>query len=137
MSEQDWTTVVLKPKKKYQPNLTIKDSRSTTNPINDKVITKPLFISNKSSTNTNTIKKVYNEGINDKNPDIIPVMIDSKLSKQIQQARNSKGLTQAQLANAIHIPLRIIVDYEKGNCVRNGVYVDKIKRYLGIDKNTV
>jgi ribosome-binding protein aMBF1 (putative translation factor) len=121
MSEQDWTTVVLKPKKPSQ----------NINNLSSKVFNRQ----NKTIINTNnTTKKFYDK--DSSNPDIIPVMIDKTLSRQIQQARNSKGLTQSQLANAIHIPLSVIVDYEKGNCVRNGIYVDKIKRYLGIDKHT-
>lgn len=81
----------------------------------------------------NTVKKVVND---DGETEFIPVKVDMKFGQQMQQSRCAMKLTQKQLAGAVALPVSVINEYEKGTGVQNGQYVDKIKRFLKIDKNT-
>ena len=81
----------------------------------------------------NTVKKVVND---DGETEFLPVKVDMKFGQQMQQARCAMKLTQKQLAGAVALPVSVINEYEKGTGVQNGQYVDKIKRFLKIDKNT-
>ena len=58
--------------------------------------------------------------------------ITKELRLQIQQARNSKGLTQKQLANNCQLTQQIINDIESGKAIYNHQHINKIKRYLKI-----
>lgn len=53
------------------------------------------------------------------------------LGKAIQQARTSKGMTQAKLAQAINEKPQIINTYENGKAIPNGQIITKIERALG------
>jgi ribosome-binding protein aMBF1 (putative translation factor) len=61
--------------------------------------------------------------------------INKELSKQIQQARLSKGYTQKDLANKLSLQASIINDIECGRAIYNGQQISKIKRILGIKLN--
>lgn len=54
-----------------------------------------------------------------------------QLKKQIQKARIAKGMTQAQLAQAINETPRVIQDYENGKAVPNPQVLNKMSRVLG------
>jgi DNA-binding XRE family transcriptional regulator len=54
----------------------------------------------------------------------------SMVSKKMIQARVNKKLSQKDLAKACMLDSKIINDYEKGGCARNGVYISKIKKVL-------
>ena len=58
--------------------------------------------------------------------------ITKELSKQIQQARLSKGFTQKDLANKLSLQASVINDIECGKAIYNGHQISKIKRILGI-----
>ena len=58
--------------------------------------------------------------------------ITKELRLQIQQARNSKGLTQKQLANNCQLTQQIINDIESGKAIYNHQHINKIKRHLKI-----
>lgn len=79
-------------------------------------------------------EKIYDPNNPDAEPEIKPVMIDAEFGKQIATARCAKKMTQKELAAAINLPVSVITDYERGQGVRNGAYVSKIKKYLGIHK---
>ena len=105
--------------------------------LNQVVFRKPT---KKSSNNTHSKKpdniistiKVYDPANPDAEPMIKPKMIDVEFSKQLVDARVAKGMTQKQLANALSIDVSIINDYERGQGVKSGPIVSKMKRYLGI-----
>lgn len=113
---QDWKTVVLR-----------KDKPIVKTPVINTVK------KNTSSATSVTTKKVYDV---DGEMEIVPVMIEKKFGDMIQKARMDRKMTQKELANALSIPLSVINEYERGQGVRTGLYVSKIKKYLGIDKNT-
>ena len=58
--------------------------------------------------------------------------ITKELRLQIQQARNSKGLTQKQLAQQCQLTQQIINDIESGKSIYNHSHITKIKRVLKI-----
>jgi ribosome-binding protein aMBF1 (putative translation factor) len=118
MDHQQWEPIILSKK----------------NPNENKVtITVPKQYINKTP-NTVKMEKIYDPKNPDVEPEVKPVMIDNEFGKQITTARCIKKMTQKQLAVAINIPVSVINDYEKGQGVRNGNYVSKIKNYLGIHK---
>jgi len=111
---QDWTPVVLKKQTKPTEN-----TRTTHN----------------SSSNGIKVKKILDPKDPDAEPEIRPVMISRVLGQQIQQARIAKQMTQKELANTVCLPVSVIINYERGNCVYNFNHISKIKNYLGITKN--
>jgi ribosome-binding protein aMBF1 (putative translation factor) len=121
MSHQDWTPVILRKNtdsKKADPkNLVAKQG------------------ANKQHTAIKT-EKVLNPSDPDGEPETRPVMIDKEFGQQIVKARLAKQMTQKDLANAISIPIQVINEYERGQGVRDGNYVSKIKNHLGINKHT-
>ena len=58
--------------------------------------------------------------------------IDVTFSKKIIQARNSKKLTQKQLAQLINVKPAVINDYETGKALPNSAVINKLKKTLGI-----
>lgn len=61
--------------------------------------------------------------------------IDSKMSKQIQQARCNQGLSQKELANKVNVPVKTIVEYENGKAILDHKILNKLKRVLKIVKS--
>ena len=64
------------------------------------------------------------------------IKVDSDFSKQIIQARLAKKLNQTELAKALSLDVTIIKEYENGTAKHNGIIISKLKKYLGINKNT-
>ena len=64
------------------------------------------------------------------------IKVDSEFSKQIIQARLAKKLNQTELAKALSLDVTIIKEYENGTAKHNGEIISKLKKYLGINKNT-
>tara|TARA_Y100000817_G_scaffold276464_1_gene237945 strand:+ start:122 stop:478 length:357 start_codon:yes stop_codon:yes gene_type:complete len=104
---QDWKQVIVR-KKKTKGEL-------NTNP-------KPSQASQKAK----SIEKKADEG------NLKHKHITKELRLQIQQARNSKGLTQKQLANNCQLTQQIINDIESGKAIYNHQHINKIKRHLKI-----
>lgn len=117
MSNQDWKTIIIK------GNITNKPFG-----VSKKVIT--TSHSNKQESSL-TIKKEYDPENPYADPEIRAVLIDKEFSKKMIQARLAKKLSQKDLATACMLDVKIINDYEKGGCARNGVYITKIKKILG------
>ena len=117
MAFQDWEQVVWK--KKVEP----------------KQLPKTTIVANKQknlNTITNTVKKIYDENNKFADPDILPIIIDTNFSKELQKRRLLKKMSQQELANTLSIPVSIINEYEKGTGIRNGTYISKIKKYLNM-----
>ena len=118
MNHQQWDPIVLTSKNP-------KKSETRTTVLKSSVI---------KQSNPVKMEKIYDPNNPDAEPITKPVMIDSEFGKQIVAARCAKKLTQKELANKISIPESIIKDYEKGQGVRNGAYISKIKNFLNIHK---
>ena len=102
---QDWNQIIIKKKK-----------------------TKDTNIQKTSSTNQKmkSIEKKAEEG------NLKHKQITKELRLQIQQIRNSKGLTQKQLAQQCQLTQQIINEIESGKAIYNHSHITKIKRILKI-----
>lgn len=58
--------------------------------------------------------------------------ISLDIGKLIQQGRQSKGLTQKDLATKINEKPQVITDYEAGKGIPNNVIIGKIERVIGL-----
>ena len=58
--------------------------------------------------------------------------ISSDISKKILQNRNSKNLTQKQLAQLINVKPSVINDYESGKAIPNPSILNKLKKIIDI-----
>jgi putative transcription factor len=58
--------------------------------------------------------------------------IDEKFSVKIRNARNSKKMSQKELAQRINVKPGVINDYESGKALPNPNTINKIKKTLGI-----
>lgn len=117
MSHQDWENVIVKGKM----------HENVKTPTTKKIVTTH---SNKQDTPL-TVKKIYDSENPNAEPDIKAVLIDKEFAKKMTQMRLVKKMSQKDLALACALDVRIINDYEKGGCARNGAYVSKIKKILG------
>lgn len=61
-----------------------------------------------------------------------PKTIGLSASKQIQQVRVAKKLTQKELAQKINVKPQLITDYEAGKAIPSRAVINKINRVLGI-----
>ena len=118
MSHQDWKTVIVRSKNSESVNNT---------PSKKTVVTAH---SNKQETNL-TVKKIYDSENPNSEPEIRAVLIDKDFSKKMTQMRLLKKMSQKDLALACALDVKIINDYEKGGCARNGSFISKIKKVLG------
>ena len=58
--------------------------------------------------------------------------IDEKFSVKIRNARNSKNMTQKELAQRINVKPAVINEYESAKALPNPKTINKLKRTLGI-----
>ncbi|PFH31338.1 putative multiprotein bridging factor type 1 family transcriptional co-activator [Besnoitia besnoiti] len=58
--------------------------------------------------------------------------VSADFSRALQQARQAKKMTQAQLAQAINEKPSVVNDYESGRAIPNGAVVQKLNRALGV-----
>jgi len=56
--------------------------------------------------------------------------VNKDFSSQIKTHRNSKGLTQKELAQKINVKQNVINDYESGKAIPNPSIINKLKRIL-------
>jgi len=108
---QDWKNVIIKKKK-------TKEEENKQNPKSNQ---------SQTSQKINSIEKKAEEGGTLKHK-----QITNELRIQIQQVRNSKGLTQKQLAQKCQLTQQIINDIESGKAIYNHNNITRIKRNLQI-----
>ena len=111
MEHQDWKTYIIHAKNPIKED---KEKKETTKKI---------------SSNVNLSKKM-DQKIEEGN--LKHKKIDPNLSKEIQQKRISKGLTQKDLAKRLSIPVQTINEMECGKYLYNGKQISIIKRFLKI-----
>ena len=105
MEHQDWTPVVFhKPKqeKNIQPR----------NVGSGSVLSKKT----RELMNTNEI--------------VVPPKVSVEFRKAMQTARNSKKLSQKQLATILQVPPKTIVEYENGKAIPNNQFIAKMEKAL-------
>ena len=109
---QDWQDVVFK---KQPTTITTIDKKKST--IN--------------SDKSNKLRKIENES---ESFEVKKVSLN--LSKQIQQARLGKKMTQKQLALQSNVSVKIINDYESGKAIPNNAIKMKIQKALNVTFKT-
>ncbi len=112
MSSQNWIPVVLK--KKISKTTEIKKGNFVTE--------------HKQSDETIHQRSLSSKLENDE--DFKLPIVTHELKIQLQQARNQKGLTQAQLANKCQLPVKIIQDLEKGTGIIHSAHLVLINKIL-------
>ena len=63
--------------------------------------------------------------------DRAPEKVSHKLSSQIKNARNSKKLTQKELANRCNLSVKVVQKYENGLAIPNNSELNKLRKVLG------
>jgi len=119
-NDQDWKTVTWQ--KKPNKTLTQQDLRKGRFTTKKKI--------NNNSSNSHNSQKMYKLDESDESQKIKRVPI--KVGTMIMQARNKKKLTQKDLAKQLNLPARIIINYENGTAIPNGIYKRKIENALEI-----
>lgn len=112
-SHQDWTTVILKPKKVEN--------------VEKQTIVKTALNKQGGNMQSSQLSKIANE-----TEDFNHKYVSSDIAKCIISARCSKKLTQDALAKALNMPKQDIANIESCKAIYNGGQIAKIKRYLGI-----
>ena len=88
---------------------------------------------NKNNKNNNSSKKGPSNSLDKTNIDSFKnKKISSDISKKILQNRNSKNLTQKQLAQLINVKPSVINDYESGKAIPNPSILNKLKKIIDI-----
>ena len=105
---QDWKPIIIKKKQIDKNKININPKQSL------------------ESQKINSIEKKAEIG------DLKHKQITKELRLEIQKARNSKGLTQKQLAQQCQLTVQIINDIESGKSIYNHNHINKIKRSLQI-----
>lgn len=123
-SHQDWKPVVLKPKKAptAKPSKTLNNTKTTD-------IIKKLDAgknSQKETINSATIERKLEDG------ELKVQKVSKELQMQISQARQEKGLTQKQLANACNLAESVIKGYENGTAIPQQKELSKMGKVLGV-----
>ncbi len=54
------------------------------------------------------------------------------LKVKIEEARNAKKWTRAELASKLKVQEKVIKDYETGNAVTNNLLISQMETHLGV-----
>ena len=130
MADQDWNIVTLNNKKHVKPNTRQeKDAqlREQQRKGGGQVRTVNKGTSNKQKKGPDNYSKIAQAEDADR---VKTVSID--VARTIQQARNSKGMTQKELATNINEHVRVISDYESGRAIPSNQVLGKLERSLGV-----
>jgi len=128
--DQEWTVVSHKKKKvKKKKTKPILPDNSMQN-LDRIILTKK---SNKSKNVKTACKKNYTEAhLIDENPDTFKhKKITHQFKTELIKARNSKNITQEQLAKLMNIKKSIINKYEQGTTIPNNTIINKLRKILG------
>ena len=108
-SHQDWSTVVVHKSK------AIKEMEAKKNP------------KKQNAPGTKEFRKLDGDEI------IKPKMVDKNIGKQLQQARCAKKLKQKEVAQRLNVPLSMIQNVENGKAKLNKAFINKLKKFYGIN----
>ena len=127
LNEPDWEPVVLK--KKYNPNASKADVQAAQRRGDVEVVEKHNSGKNKKNPQSQQARKVEERA---EEGDYRTEKPSMNLRKQIQQGRQDKKMTQADLAKQCNIDASIIRDYESGKTVPTGPHMQKMSKVLGV-----
>ncbi|KAL8433812.1 hypothetical protein Efla_005399 [Eimeria flavescens] len=127
---QDWTPVVLQ-KGSPSPKRTAKEQEiNKARRAGEEIETEKKFLGGCNKATKGKIlpnAKKVEEDTGDYHVD----RVSPEFSKALAEARRNKGMTQAQLAQAINEKPSVISEYESGKAIPNGAILQKMSRALG------
>mmetsp|Transcript_5991 Transcript_5991/g.10783 ORF Transcript_5991/g.10783 Transcript_5991/m.10783 type:complete len:131 (-) Transcript_5991:174-566(-) len=121
--QQDWDRVVMtkttnKPVK-VKPEQAVRDG--------SEVITEKKFAAGENKVlPAKNMAKLENE-----TEELAHEKVPLSMAKAIQKARADKGMTQAQLAQAINEKPQVVNQYESGKAIPEGAVISKMEKALG------
>lgn len=124
--EQDWTPTVINARSKpasHNKNASINAALRGGEAVSEK---KYAGGTNKKSSDVNMRK------LDDETEQLHHDTVPLTLSRRIQQARQTKGMTQAQLAQLIAEKPAVVNGYEAGKAIPNNQQLGKMERALGV-----
>ena len=83
----------------------------------------------KDQVNARKIEKIIDEG----EGSMRIKTVDVEFSLKLQRARQSKNMTQKDLAAKIAERVTVINDYENGRAIPSGVIISKLEKALGVN----
>jgi len=92
------------------------------------IFNKPLQ-KNNSSKPTSTMTKQTRDLMNT-NDVVVPPKLTPDFRKAMQSARNSRKISQKQLATTLQVPPKIIMEYENGKAIPNNQFISKLEKVL-------
>ena len=104
------------------------------NPV---IFNKPKPISNNKQSNINLENSKHRIVVTQRDRNLAsteveaPPKIDNDLRKAIQQGRQSKNLTQKELAQLVGVQQSEITNYENGKAIPNNQFIAKLEKKLG------
>ena len=97
---------------------------------------KPVIFHKPSSQQNNEVKKTTTtmtkqtrELINT-NDVVVPPKLTPEFRKAMQSARNSRKISQKQLATILQVPPKTIMQYENGKAIPNNQFISKLEKVL-------
>jgi putative transcription factor len=122
---QDWTPVIVN--KRSSNRKKPKEGPVSANPDGQVIVEKKFGVgTNKKTTGRNLAK------LEEETEEFHLPKVPLSLAKQIQQARNAKKMTQADLAKAINEKASVINQYERGEAIPETAVLAKLEKALGV-----
>ena len=59
-------------------------------------------------------------------------LVSSDVKIAIMQGRQTKQLSQLQVANALNVSVQIIKGYENGSAIPDNAFIARLERFLGV-----
>ncbi|CDI77241.1 multiprotein bridging factor type 1, putative [Eimeria acervulina] len=128
---QDWTPVTLQKTSPGGRRVAKEQEINKARRAGDAVETEKKFLGGQNrTTKANLIPnaKKVEEDTGDYHID----RVSTDFSRALAEARRNKGMTQAQLAQAINEKPSVVSEYESGKAIPNGVILQKMSRALGV-----
>jgi len=130
MADQDWTPVVIRPKKQNNNNKkTAVRSAQQTSP-GDVETQKKAAPSNKQRSTDYDVRKLDQDDGEEAGYEVKTVGLT--MGRKIQQGRQAKGWTQKQLAENIQEKQQVVQQYENGKAIPNQQVIHKMEKALGV-----
>jgi len=130
MADQDWTPVVIRPKKQNNNKKTAVRAAQQTNPGTVES-QKKAAPANKQRSSDYDVRKLDQDDGEEAGYEVKTVGLT--MGRKIQQARQAKNWTQKQLAEQIQEKQQVVQQYENGKAIPNQQVIHKMEKALGVN----
>ncbi|OEH79660.1 multiprotein-bridging factor 1b [Cyclospora cayetanensis] len=127
---QDWTPVVLQKGGGSQKRVTKEQEINKARRAGESIETEKKFLGGKNKATKSALipnAKKIEEDTGDYHVD----RVSTDFCRALAEARRNKGMTQAQLAQAINEKPSVVSEYESGKAIPNGAVLQKMSKALG------